>query len=102
MSHERFRDRADAIHVGTRRVRQNGMVTIPKDTRDRFGIRYGDRVDIVLLVPGHDDEVRCEGCKVIGRGQVVIPSDVRDEYGAEPGTYLDLTVVPRGADAADE
>lgn len=81
------------IHVGTRRVRQNGMVTIPKDTRDRFGIRYGDEVDLVLGIPGHDEMVECSGCRVVGRGQVVIPAEIRRDHGVDPDTYLDLTVV---------
>lgn len=85
----------DAIHIGTRKVRKGGQVTIPKETRERYGIGLNDEVDLVLLVPGYDEEVRCDDCAVIGHGQVTIPVDVRREYAINVGSYLDLTVIPR-------
>lgn len=92
----------DAIHIGTRQVRSGYQVTIPKETREHYDIRLGDRVEIVLLIPGHDVEVRREDCKVIGHGQVTVPVDVRREHGIDVGSYLDLTVIPEGDGDSDE
>lgn len=82
------------IDIGTRTVRQEHKVTIPKETRDRYGLEVGDYVDIKVEPTDGTSELICKGCRIVGHGQVIIPAPQRRFHGIEVGDYVDMEIVP--------